>query len=61
MVDDRLIVLLGAGGRGDPYRYCINPMLLQPDDPARDELMKELAPYGFRMDADGNLMLGHHR
>jgi hypothetical protein len=28
MVKDKVVLTVGAGGPGDPYRYCIHPMLV---------------------------------
>jgi hypothetical protein len=58
LVDDQNIIPLGAGGPSNPYRYCINPMLLPAD--RRGEILPHLEPYGFYMGADGQLTLRHH-
>ena len=28
LCDDNLIMIIGKGGRGDPHRYWLNPMML---------------------------------
>lgn len=60
LVDKKSIIPLGAGGPGAPYRYCINPMLLSADNPLRGKIMTHLEPFGFYMDAQGQLILKHH-
>jgi hypothetical protein len=32
MVEDNGIIRTGEGGPADPYRYCINPMIIGSDD-----------------------------
>jgi hypothetical protein len=60
MVDDREFIALGGGGPADPFRYCINPTLFEPNDPRRDDLMQHLQPCGFYWGPDGQLMVRHH-
>jgi hypothetical protein len=55
MVEDGNIIPLGAGGRTDPFRYCINPSLLRADNPRRDSVMKHLQPHGFYWSPEGVL------
>jgi hypothetical protein len=59
LVDERTIIPLGAGGRADPLRYCINPNCLKADDPRVGKIMGHLKPFGFYM-KDGGLMISHH-
>jgi hypothetical protein len=55
LADGRSILCLGAGGRADPTRYCLNPMLLSTDD-ERAGVMRHLEPLGYFWDG-GQLML----